>query len=233
MQVSYQPVGNVAVNVAFGNEVDEEINAQVMALGAAVQRAKLPGVGECVPTYAALLVHYDPLVTGYAAVAAALEGLRQKSAAGQLAAQPGKLVELPVCYGGTYGEDLPFVASHAGLSEEEVIKRHCGRAYRIFMLGFLPGFPYLGGMDEALFTPRLENPRVKIPAGSVGIGGKQTGVYPLDSPGGWQLIGRTPYKLFDPEKGGKLPYAAGDRIRFVPITSAVFAEIEAGKGWRR
>ena len=143
----------------------------------------------------------------------------------------GRIVEIPVCYGGAYGEDLPFVARHAGLSEQEVITLHSAQPYRIYMLGFLPGFPYLGGLDERLHTPRLATPRTKIPAGSVGIGGKQTGIYPMESPGGWQLIGRTPLTLFAP--GESLPYAAGDSIRFVPVDKAEFARIRKDEEAKR
>ena len=121
------------------------------------------------------------------------------------------------------------MAKHAGLTEAEVIALHTGREYRIYMLGFLPGFPYLGGLDERLFTPRLNTPRTAIPAGAVGIGGEQTGIHPIASPGGWQLIGRTPCKLFDPESGA-LPYMAGDRIKFEPITAAEFAALAAKEG---
>ena len=134
---------------------------------------------------------------------------------------------IPVCYGGT-GPDLAFVAKHTGLTEAEVIRRHTGRDYRIYMLGFLPGFPYLGGLDPGLFTPRLQNPRTAIPAGSVGIGGEQTGIYPVASPGGWQLIGRTPLDLFDPERPPR--YAAGDRIRFTAITAEQFAKLAEKEG---
>ena len=129
------------------------------------------------------------------------------------------VVEIPVFYGGSYGEDLKDVAAHAGLTEEEVIKLHSSVDYNIYMLGFLPGFPYLGGLDPKLFTPRLDNPRTKIPEGSVGIGGEQTGIYPLESPGGWRLIGRTPLKLYDPDREQPFLYQAGDYIRFVPITA--------------
>ena len=160
-------------------------------------------------------------------------GAEKGAASSGTAPAAGRLVEIPVCYGGDFGEDLGFVAAHGGLTEEEVIRIHSGRDYRIYMLGFLPGFPYLGGLDSRLFTPRLSTPRVKIPAGSVGIGGEQTGIYPLESPGGWQLIGRTPLTLFSPERGGALPYGPGDRIRFVPISPQEYARIrdmqEGGK----
>ncbi len=135
-------------------------------------------------------------------------------------------MEIPVCYGGSFGPDLSFVAEHGKITEEEVIRIHSSRDYRIYMLGFLPGFPYLGGMDERIFTPRLNSPRTRIPAGSVGIGGEQTGIYPMDSPGGWQLIGRTPYRLFKPEQVRKPLYEAGDSIRFVPINQEEYKEIK-------
>lgn len=215
--IQFTPVGDSGVLAVCGSEISEQVNAQVMALDAAVQAAQLPGVVETVPTYAALLVTLDPLQTDADTLIPALRRLWDALPPVSSTAA-GRLVEVPVCYGGDYGPDLAFVAQHAGLTEQQVIDIHCGRDYRIFMLGFLPGFPYLGGMDERIVCPRLQTPRTKIPAGAVGIGGKQTGIYPLASPGGWQLIGRTPLRLFDPAGGGKLPYAAGDRIRFVPIS---------------
>lgn len=223
-----KPVGGCAVLACFGTEIREEVNAQVMALAAALTAASPEGMVEAVPSFAALLVRYDPLRTDCAAIS---QAVREAAAhCTQTAARTGKLVEIPVCYGGKYGEDLPFIAQHAGLSEDEVIALHSGRDYRIYMLGFLPGFPYLGGLDERLHTPRLQNPRTKIPAGSVGIGGKQTGIYPLASPGGWQLLGRTPLRLFAPERGGALPYQAGDLIRFVPISESEYLRIAREQG---
>ena len=133
---------------------------------------------------------------------------------------------LLVCYGGEFGEDIAFVASHAGLTEQEVIDIHTGRDYLIFMLGFLPGFAYLGDMDKRLHTPRLSNPRTSIPAGSVGIGGEQTGIYPLASPGGWQLIGRTPVKPYDPTRAEPILYRAGDYIRFFAVDEQEYRRIE-------
>lgn len=223
-----KPAGGSAALACFGTQISEETNACVMALAAALAEHSPEGMVETVPSFAALLVRYDPLRTDFAAISAAIRAAAQGATQG--AARTGRLVEVPVCYGGKYGEDLPFIAQHAGLSEQEVIALHSGRDYRIYMLGFLPGFPYLGGMDERLFTPRLQNPRTKIPAGSVGIGGKQTGIYPLASPGGWQLLGRTPLRLFAPERGGELPYQAGDLIRFVPISEAEYLRIAREQG---
>lgn len=222
------PVGDSALLAAFAQRIAPEIGAAVAALNARVQAAAIPGVGETVPAFASLMITYDPLVTDYETVAAALQKLAEAPDAGNTA-ETGKLVTIPVCYGGDFGPDLPFVAKHAGLTEQEVIALHAGRDYRIYMLGFLPGFPYLGGLDERLFTPRLPTPRTAIPAGAVGIGGEQTGLYPIASPGGWQLIGRTPLKLFDPA-AGTLPYAAGDRIRFTPITRAEFDALAQKEG---
>lgn len=222
------PVGDSALLAAFAQRIAPEIGAAVAALNARVQAAKIPGVGETVPAFASLMITYDPLVTDYETVAAALQKLAEAPDADSTA-ESGKLVTIPVCYGGDFGPDLPFVAKHAGLTEQEVIALHAGRDYRIYMLGFLPGFPYLGGLDERLFTPRLPTPRTAIPAGAVGIGGEQTGIYPIASPGGWQLIGRTPLKLFDPA-AGTLPYAAGDRIRFTPITRAEFDALAQKEG---
>ena len=223
MEIDIRPAGACGALAVLGDQICETTGARVAALDHAVCRARIAGVTETVPAFASLLVRYDPLRTDFDAVSQALSRLAGGIAAGN--AQAGRTVEVPVCYGGAYGEDLPAVARHAGLSEEEVIRLHSGRTYRIYMLGFLPGFPYLGGLDERLFTPRRETPRTRIPAGSVGIGGQQTGIYPMESPGGWQLIGRTPLCLVAP--GRTLPYAAGDSIRFVPIDECEFARIAA------
>lgn len=223
MEIDIRPAGACGALAVLGDQICETTGARVAALDHAVCRARIAGVTETVPAFASLLVRYDPLRTDFDAVSEALRRLAGNIAAGNT--QAGRTVDVPVCYGGAYGEDLPVVARHAGLSEEEVIRLHSGRTYRIYMLGFLPGFPYLGGLDERLFTPRRETPRTRIPAGSVGIGGQQTGIYPMESPGGWQLIGRTPLCLFVP--GRTLPYAAGDSIRFVPIDEREFARIAA------
>ena len=222
------PVGDCAMLAVFEQRIAPEIGAAVAALNTRLLAAAIPGVGETVPAFASLMVTYDSLITDYDTVAAAVQKLADAADSGSTA-EAGKLVTIPVCYGGEFGPDLPFVAQHAGLTEEEVIALHSGREYRIYMLGFLPGFPYLGGLEERLFTPRLGTPRTAISAGSVGIGGEQTGIYPIASPGGWQLIGRTPLKLFDPA-AGTLPYAAGDRIRFTPITRAEYDAIAKKEG---
>ena len=141
-------------------------------------------------------------------------------------ASESRIFEIPVCYGGEYGPDLQNIADLAGLTPEEVIKIHSSEDYLIYMLGFLPGFSYLGGLDERIHTPRLANPRIRIPAGSVGIGGSQTGIYPLDSPGGWQLLGMTPVKTYDPGREVPILFEAGDYIRFVPVTEEEYLKIK-------
>ena len=182
MSVSLFPVGDSGVLAVFRQEISEEVSAQVFALDAAVRAAGLPGLGETGPAFASLLIRYDPLQTDYDHMARAVSSLAEGLAPASAGA--GRLVTIPVCYGGAFGPDLALVARHAGLGPQEVVRRHTAPEYRIYMVGFLPGFPYLGGLDPALFTPRLQNPRTSIPAGSVGIGGEQTGVYPVASPGG-------------------------------------------------
>ena len=221
--IQIKPVGDRAVLAVLGDLADEETNRRVTELNAAVLGAGVVGIRETVPAFASLLIYYDPLVTDWEEISRLVHSAAGGAPSG-IGAR-GRVVEIPVCYGGAYGEDLPFVAGRAGISREEVVKLHSGNTYRIYMLGFLPGFPYLGGLDPRLNTPRLDTPRIRIPAGSVGIGGEQTGIYPLDSPGGWRIIGRTPLRLFAPEDGGSIPYRAGDFIRFVPIGEAEFERI--------
>lgn len=217
--------GDAALTVEFGDEISEEINGRVQALDAAIRKAGIRGIVETVPTYRSLLVCYDPCAARYASVRRKIAGLMRNLDAAADAA--GRIVEIPVCYGGEYGEDLPDVAAHAGLSEEEVVRIHSSRDYLIYMLGFLPGFAYLGGLDPRIATPRLSTPRVKIPAGAVAIGGEQTGIYPIASPGGWRLIGSTPVRPYDPEREEPILYRAGDRIRFVPIPKDEYLRVQA------
>ena len=218
-----KPVGLTGALISFPSVISDDNADRIAVLVDAIVKAHIPGMIELVPAFASLYVRYTPMETDFSAVSAAIEAVSGTDATDMT--HNGKTVEIPVCYGGDYGPDLSFVASHSGLSQEEVIRIHSGHPYRIHMLGFLPGFPYLGGLDPRLHTPRLASPRSQIPAGSVGIGGSQTGVYPMASPGGWQLIGRTPRTLFVP--GRPLPYQSGDWIRFVPITETEYAALEA------
>jgi len=224
--VRFLLTGDTSLSAEFGNEISESINAQIRAFAIALEKSGIPGIVELVPTYRSCMVHYDPGVISYQALTRRLESLVKKL--DSIAIPPSDVLEVPVLYGGEeMGPDLAFVAEHAGISEQEVIDIHTSTEYLIYMLGFTPGFTYLGGMSDKIETPRLKQPRVKIPAGSVGIAGKQTGVYPIDSPGGWQLIGRTPVKMYDPNRETPILPKAGQYIKFRAIDRAEYDEIAA------
>ena len=221
--IRFLPCGDSAVTVEFGNRIDDQLNGAVHAFASAVEALGHPAIREVVPTYRSATVHYLPHLLEYAALVQLLRPLTEtQGGAGPF----GAPVEIPVLYGGPWGPDLEEVAAHCGMTPEQVIAAHSAPCYRIYMLGFTPGFPYLGGMDPRLATPRRKEPRIRIPAGSVGIAGSQTGVYPIESPGGWQLIGRTPLRLFD--LGSDLPILlqAGRSIRFVPIDEPTYHRLE-------
>ena len=224
-EVRFLLTGDTSLCVEFGNEISTDINKQIRAFNIALANSKIPGIVETVPTYRSLMVHYDPGVIQYAPLVKKLKGLL-----GQLDSieiPPSPVLEIPVLYGGEEGPDLEFVAKHNGKTPEEVIKIHTSTEYLIYMLGFTPGFTYLGGMSDEIATPRLTTPRVKIPAGSVGIAGTQTGVYPIDSPGGWQLIGRTPVRMYDPDRETPILPEAGQYIKFYAIDKAEYDRIAA------
>ncbi|NLG24446.1 MAG: 5-oxoprolinase subunit PxpB [Clostridiales bacterium] len=219
----FLPAGDRALVVEFGNGIDRATNDRVCALHRALCDRPIAGVLESVPTYRSLMVCYDPCALSAGALEKKLR--RLLAAPGAAARSAAREVEIPVLYGGEFGPDLADVAAYARLTEEQVVALHAAPAYRVYMLGFLPGFAYLGGLDERIATPRLAAPRGRIEPGSVGIGGSQTGVYPVASPGGWRLIGRTPVKPYDPARDRPMPYAAGDLIRFVPIDRPTYDEI--------
>ena len=228
-KVRFLPCGDQAGTVEWGSTIDEHINRQVHAFARKVEALSHPAITEVVPTYRSATVHYRPEVFSYEELNQLLAPLAQGSAE---EAEELPVVEIPVCYGGEYGPDLEEVAQHCSLTPEEVIARHTAPTYRIYMLGFTPGFPYLGGMDPSIAAPRRKEPRIHIPAGSVGIAGEQTGVYPIVSPGGWQLIGRTPLRLFDPQREQPILLSAGAGIRFVPIDEETFRKMEEKEGER-
>lgn len=237
------PLGDAAAVVEFrGGE--EEAFAAVSALARVLSRDPPAGVVECVPAFATLTIFYDSLALSRSAASTSREGavcqaenfsvaynrlllhLEHLIAASDPTAPRGsRAIELPVCYGGSFGEDIGFVAEHNGLTIEEVIALHTGGDYRVRMIGFAPGFPYLGGLTPRLATPRLPSPRRRVSAGSVGIGGTQTGVYSIESPGGWRLIGRTPLELFRPHAARPSLLHAGDRVLFRSITLDEFEYI--------
>ena len=212
-RVLYLPAGDSAVVVEVGDDIHPDIHQVVRGFMLALQQHPIPGVRECIPTYRSVLVLYDPASLWYHEV---IEQLKARAAYLETSAIPvPKIVNIPVTYGSQCGPDLEFVAEYAQLTPDEVIALHCNAEYLVYMLGFTPGFCYLGGLDERLETPRRAEPRTRIPAGSVGIAGKQTGVYPIDSPGGWQLIGQTTMRPFDPRRDPPVLIHAGDIVRFV------------------
>ncbi len=223
-RINYKSAGDQALIAEFGNKISKEINEQVRAFAYLLEQQGLEGILETIPAYRSLMIHYNPLVIEEKALITLLKE-REKGLEGLEMPSP-LITEIPTIYGGEYGPDLKGVAKHAGISEEEVIKVHSSGEYLIYMLGFTPGFPYLGGMDPRIAAPRLNNPRKKIPRGSVGIADTQTGIYSLDSPGGWQLIGWTPVVLFDPGKKQPFLLKAGDYIKFCPINHEEYQEIE-------
>jgi KipI family sensor histidine kinase inhibitor len=228
----FLPAGDAALLVEFANEISEPVNRQVQALAHALAQAPLPGLGEAIPAYRSLLVYYDPQQLSFADVQEQVAAVAARSETIPLP-EPA-LKEIPVVYGGEFGPDIEFVAQHSGLSVEQVMRLHSSATYRVYMLGFSPGFAYLGGLPEALATPRLPTPRTRVPAGSVGIAGQQTGIYPLATPGGWRIIGRTPLRLFDPAQEPPTLLQAGYLVRFVPIPAwpaeGEGAEEQGGRG---
>ena len=217
------PVGDCAVSVEFANEISQEVNSLVRGLELLLMERPLHGVVDTLPSYRALLVSYDPLRIGVDDLTGSLSDL-----IGQIHPDrplPGRQISIPVCYDREFALDLNAVAEHHALSVEEVIRLHTSSDYLVYFIGFTPGLPYLGGLPERLATPRLETPRTRIPAGSVGIGGDQCVIYPVESPGGFRIVGRTPLRLYDPAGDPLVLLRPGDQIRFAPISEKEFEEI--------
>jgi KipI family sensor histidine kinase inhibitor len=229
--VKILPVGDSALLVEFGRKVDDSLNDKVRALADALSEQNFAWLEDLVPAFASLLVCYDPAEISFADVSITLGKVLADMPA--LAEGERRIWELPVCYEDDFAPDMADMEKLTGFSAAEIIKIHSGRDYKIHMLGFLPGFAYLGGLDERIAAARLDSPRVRIEPGSVGIGGSQTGIYPLASPGGWRLIGKTPVDLYDPKREEPIFYQAGDYIRFRPISAVEFAKlrkkVEQGK----
>ncbi|OFI06959.1 kinase A inhibitor [Clostridium acetireducens DSM 10703] len=219
----YLLAGDKAIIIEFGNEINKEINNCVRNMYLAIKKYNIKGIVETIPTYRSILIEYDPLTINIKDLKNKLYQVQSKM--NDIQIPEPRLIEIPTVYGGKYGPDLKFVAKYNNITEKDVIKIHTSVDYLIYMLGFTPGFTYLGGMSDKIETPRLETPRLKIPAGSVGIAGKQTGIYPIESPGGWQLIGRTPIKIYDSLRKNPIMLKAGDYLRFVPITEKEYEDI--------
>lgn len=215
--------GERTLIAVYGEGIDPTSNDRVCRMAVLLRNLAHPAIEAVVPAYSTLALTYDPLRINAATLTRLLLDLETHLHTAEL--PEGKTVEIPVCYGGEFGPDLDFVAHHHGLAPEEAIRLHAVGFYRIYAIGFAPGFCYLGGLNPRLHTPRLETPRLQVAAGSVGIAGGQTGVYPLASPGGWRLIGRTPMRLFSPERPRPVPYQAGDTLRFRPITIEEFKRL--------
>ena len=216
------PDGDAALLVRFEQRIDPAISARAIALASALRQRRMDGVRDVVEAYAAVTVHVDPARADIAAVTEVVARLAGEASADDPAGGASREHRLPVCYGGTHGPDLAEVARFGRCAEDEVVARHHGAAYRVYMLGFQPGFAYLGSVDPSIAAPRRRTPRVRVPARSVGIAGQQTGVYPAASPGGWQLIGRTPARLFNLDREDPFLLHAGDIVRFDPIDRATY-----------
>lgn len=219
------PAGDSAVLLEFDERIDVRINERVVRIARSIEAAGLVAIRDIVPTYRSVAVYFDPLRTDYRALTELLE--QEGSQGGDARSGVGRIdeaaVRIPVCYGGDFGPDLGAVAEYAGLSEAEVIARHTAPRYRVFMMGFLPGFTYLGIVDSSIAMGRRPTPRVRVPAGSVGIAGAQSGIYPLDTPGGWQLVGRTPLAMFDLRRRDPFLLKPGDAVQFYAIDAAEYA----------
>lgn len=223
-KTKYLTAGDSALVIEFGDKIEEQINSKIRNLTLAMEREGIVGIIETIPTYRSLMVIYEPMIIELDELIGKVKSIETRMDAMKL--PHAKVIEIPTLYGGEYGPDIEFVAQHNKISIEDVINIHTSMEYLIYMIGFTPGFPYLGGMKDKIATPRLQIPRTKIPVGSVGIAGNQTGIYPIESPGGWQLIGRTPVKLYDPYRKNPILFNAGDYIKFVQIDQNEYKNIE-------
>lgn len=216
MNFSFSPLGDQAIVIEVGNEISEDTQTYIRAISTLLEADPPAWMIEIVPSFTTITVFYNPLEALYETVKKELE--ERIAHASEEVVADSRTIEIPVCYGGEFGPDLEFVAAHNGLTAEEVIHIHTSGTYSVHMIGFAPGFPFIGGMSEKIAAPRRNSPRQRIPERTVGIAGMQTGVYPIETPGGWQLIGRTPLRLFRPEQ--KIPslLRAGDRIIFREIS---------------
>ncbi len=223
----YKANGDSAVLIEFENIISEAVNDNVQRFAVAIDTSKCDYIIETVPAYRSLCVYYDTQQINYAEIVALLQKIYQQLTESSRTA--AMLVEIPVCYEEPFALDLAHVAKVNHLTKREVIDIHCSPYYRIYMLGFTAGFPYLGGLDKRIATPRLNKPRTNVAAGSVGIAAEQTGIYPTASPAGWQIIGRTPLKLYDVTRTEPILLKAGDYLHFYPINGQQFNEIAANR----
>jgi len=221
----FLPAGDLAVSVELGEEISVEVNTRVRALEYLIAHKAVPGVLETVPTYRALLVYYDPSIVGYDVLCGQLAALAEQAIT--TAMPPAREVEVPCCYDGELGADLEAAARRLAMPVDELVRLHAGAEYLVYFIGFTPGLPYMTGAPERLTIPRHDTPRVKVPAGSVAIGGIQCCIYPVESPGGFWLLGRTPLRLYDPDAPEPILLKPGDRVRFRPVERREFDDITA------
>lgn len=229
MDIKYFPLGDTAFIVRFGNEINVQTHNILKSCKKRIDEANIHGVISVIPSYTDLVVYYSPTEILYPHLLSELKnlcaGLEEISAFDK-----ARMIKIPVCYGDGFGPDIEVVAKHNNITVDEVIRLHTSVKYLIYMLGFNPGFCYLGGLPDGIETPRKTVPAINIVAGSVGIAGKQTGIYPIDSPGGWQIIGKTPVKIFDIDRKPEVIFEYGDYIKFVPVSSEEFEEIYKNVG---
>ena len=214
------PCGETAVSIEFGNAIDRSVNERVQGLFRSMRELKCPGILDLIPCYRSLLIQYDPWECSFERLLLMVEECLERPPG----VEPGgaETLEIPVCYGGELGPDLEDVAAFHGLTADRVVELHSAPVYYVYMVGFAPGQPYLGGLDERLITPRRKEPRKKVPAGSVAIADQQAGIYAIESPGGWHLLGRTPLKIFDLGRADPFYISPGNKVRFKPISKEEF-----------
>jgi len=218
----YLLMGDRGLLLEFGDEISHEVNERVRRMALAIEAEAIEGIIETVPTYGSLLIIYNPLTLPIDSLKKKLQEIEKKLQ--ETPFPDAKLTRIPAVYGGAYGPDLEGVAKHCGISTEKVVRLHCSKPYFIYMIGFMPGYPYMGELPDSLVMPRLKTPRLSVTKGSVAIAQKQTGIYPMESPGGWQIIGRTPVELFDPEREPPSLLQMGDMVQFYPISEEEFKE---------
>lgn len=232
MEKTIAAIGDGVIRIEFAGDVSPQMNQQIQYTCRLIQERSIYGVIELVPGYQTITLYYEPIKIRFEELVGKLENLLAKEQDQEIIQEKTRLLHIPVCYGGEHGPDLSDVAKRHHMTEDEVVKRHQQPEYLVYLLGFLPGFPYLGGLDSAIATPRLQEPRAKTPAGSVGIADAQTGIYPLSSPGGWNIIGNNPIPLFDSEKKeDAFLFQPGDRVKFYEISEADYSQLTLRNKW--
>ncbi|PHN05311.1 5-oxoprolinase subunit PxpB [Flavilitoribacter nigricans] len=226
MKIHFHTYGDRALLIRWEQRIDPAINTDVVRLDRAIAAAKIEGIQFSIPAYCSLTVGFHPDRITYEQLCDQIQSIRSKSSDPVAATPTNRQVEIPVCYEGAFAPDLEWMCQRTGLDPSHIIQLHTGTLFRVYMLGFMPGFPYLGSLPSVLEAPRKETPRLRVPAGSVALAGLQTGIYPIESPGGWQIIGRTPLQVFDPSREEPFLLRAGDEVQFKAIGSDEYEELK-------